>query len=381
MNRQWFWYPHLNLDAYLSALGTSLFDLRIKLGDTSSAIAVETDEPRLLDLLQAKRFRGLSTKSSVDEAIPRLTYLHNTDPIKHREILTPTNILHGSRERTDVAFVPATSRVLFHRPSVQSMVKDKSLKDGTLGDFLLAYSFGLVKSLVNGLVSFAEPYGVGCHGAVFELDGKGVAVLGGTGSGKSTHALHFLLSNQSALLITDDWSLVHHREPDFIATALEQQFFARRAQIEELLKYHPNAVKAEERMTLVDSGSRIDLDLRSILGQNRFAKQIRLDVLVCIIKTRDGKTEAREMAEAEFINFAITNSPHIPFHSTNTEHYEDVKALAGKELYSSMVKRVARDTRFWQKAHKRLPVYSVSYSDSTPESTVQTLITRLVEAV
>jgi hypothetical protein len=381
MNRQWFWYPHLNIDAYLNTLGPTLFDLCIKLNDTSSAIAVETDEPRLLDLLRAKRFRDFSTSSPFDEKIPRLTYLHNTHPIKHGDILTPGNILHGSRKRTDISFVPLTSRVLFHKPSVQSMVKDKNLKDSALADFLLAYSFGLVKSLVNGLVSFAEPNGVGCHGAVFELDGKGVALLGGTGSGKSTHALHFLLSNESSILITDDWSIVHYQESDFIATALEQQFFARRAQIEELLKYHPHAIQIEERRTLVDSGSRIDLDLRSILGQNRFAKQIRLDVVVCIIKTRDGKPEAREMEEAEFINFAIMTSPHIPFHSTNTEHYEDIKTLAGRELYSSMVKRVARDTRFWQKAYERLPIYSVSYSDSTPESMVQTLITQVVEAV
>jgi serine kinase of HPr protein (carbohydrate metabolism regulator) len=260
------------------------------------------------------------------------------------------------------------------------MAKDGDLEDNALAEFLLGYSFGLAKSLINGLISFAEPDGVGCHGAVFELDGKGVALLGATGSGKSTHALHFLLSDESAILVTDDWSIVHYRDPDFVATALEKQFFARRTQIEELLKYHPQAIHADERVTLVDGGSRIDLDLRSVLGQNRFAKQIGIDVCVCITKTHNGETEVREMKESEFVASAISNSPHIPFHSTNTEHYEEIKARAGQDLYSTMENCVDSDTRFWRRVYERLPVYSVSYSESTPESTVQTLIQQVVEA-
>ena len=380
MNRQWFWYPHPSLESYLRALHPPLYNICIRPENSSIPIVVETDEPRLLDLLLAKRFHNLLTPAS-NNNIPRLTYLHNGFPIEHEEIVTPDNLLHGSRDRTDVAFIPQTSRVLLHRPTVESMVKNINLTEEALSNFLIAYSFGLMKSLINGLASFAEHESVGCHGAVFKVDGKGVALLGATGAGKSTHALRFLLSNESAILITDDWSIVHYHEANFTAVALEQQFFARRAQIEELLSHYPKAIGPQERLNLVEYGPRIDLDLRSLLGQSRFAEQTKLDVLVCITRDFDGKTEIRKIGKDEFINHAIRTSPHIPFHSTNTGHYIQVKEKAGDELYATMLLSLDNETQFWGNVYDLLPVYLVSYLDSSPEATVQGLIAQAVRSV
>lgn len=382
MNRQWFWYPHPDLEGYLSDLDPSLLELRIKLDNSSTAIDIQTDDPFLLDLLSTKYYRDSASQLPIIEPIPRLTYLHNTAPIKHSRILTPDNILQGSRERTDIAFVPLTNRVLFHRPALESIVRDKKAQNNSLREFLLAYSSGLVKSLVTGLASFVEPNAVGCHAAVLELNGKGVALVGATGSGKSTYALRFLLAQDSAILITDDWCLVRPRQLDFISTALERHFFARKSQIDKLIEHYPNALQADvRRINQIDADSRVDLDLSSIFGNDRFVDHTKLDVLVCITRTPSGQTGARRMEESEFITRVITDSPHIPFHSISPKHYEVVMSLTGHELYSIMLKSVEDEIQFWRTVYQRLPVFSVYYSDSTSESTVQALIMQIVEAL
>jgi hypothetical protein len=380
MNRQWFWYPHRNLDAYLRDLNRSTSYVRVQVENTFGPIIVETDEPRLLDMLLTQRFRSVANNPNLNDNSPRLTYLHHTNPVSHRDILTSDKILKGSRGHTDVAFVPNNSSILLHRPSLESMVRNAKLSEAELTDFLISYSFGLIKSLVNGLTSFVEAGNVGCHGAIFELDGRGVALLGATGSGKSTHALRFLLSNESAILITDDWSIIRCQELSFEAVALERQFFARRAQIEELLKHYPNATQIKALLEASDRNSRIDLDLRSVLGTNRFAKQTKLDVVLCITKKPHGKAEIKKMGKTEFLTHAITSSPHIPFHSTTNDHYKEVQEQAGQELHDIMVNRVREDSQFWQALYDRLPVYKVCYTDSTAEPEVQALIAQLVRA-
>jgi len=144
--------------------------------------------------------------------------------------------------------------------------------------------YGWIKSIALGLCGdiLEDEHGISSiHGACVDIGGRGLAIVGVSGAGKTTQT-YGLLRNPHARIISDDWFFARVFGPEILAYGSERNFYIRQ-DLSSIWKEFDGLVAANE----YDAEGRAVADIRWIVGKGRLLPLTTLVTL--IILHRDPK--------------------------------------------------------------------------------------------
>ncbi len=139
--------------------------------------------------------------------------------------------------------------------------------------------YGWIKSLVLSVAGDIledehEVYSV--HGACLEVKGKGVCIMGGSGTGKTTHT-YGLLRSPIVRVVSDDWFFARIFKPDVLAYGSEKNFYIR-ADLAKVWPEFSGLIKGVE----FDNKGRAVVDLRWVIGKGRIIPFATLKTMIIL---------------------------------------------------------------------------------------------------
>lgn len=172
--------------------------------------------------------------------------------------------------------------------------------------------YGWVKSIALALVSdFFEDYAslqrrYSIHGALVDFSGRGMALIGPSGTGKTT--LTYGLLSGAGNYLADDWFFVRFMGGDAVAYASEKNSYVR----EDLARSWPEFGKRLRHVRL-DGRRRGIADMKLVLGEGRIRDESVLRAVVLL--KRDGKDPValRKLRAEEALDYLGRNdfcNPH-----------------------------------------------------------------------
>ncbi|NYT01267.1 MAG: aldolase [Methanosarcinales archaeon] len=189
--------------------------------------------------------------------------------------------------------------------------------------------YGWVKSLalsVAGDVLEDEHSIYSVHGACLDVEGRGLAILGGSGAGKTTHT-YGLLRDLRVRVVSDDWFFCRVYGRDILAFGSEKNFYIR----SELAGIWKEFAWLVERSRM-DAQGRGVIDLRWAVGKGRILPLTTLYTLI-ILKRDDQDREAlRRLEPAEALRLLEEGGYFNPHLLVKTEFKHRLRNLFFLEL-------------------------------------------------
>ena len=171
--------------------------------------------------------------------------------------------------------------------------------------------YGYVKSIALGVAGdiFEEEHDIhSVHGAVLDIDGKGVSIIAPSGTGKTTHAFG-LLQLEKARLISDDWYFVRIFGDDAIATSSEKNCYIR----DDLGKIWPQFKNLLEKVKM-DKEKRAVADVRWIVGKGHVRESTAISKVILLKRDEKDEKVVRRLSTDDALEYLIGNSffnPHL----------------------------------------------------------------------
>ncbi|MEM2908845.1 MAG: hypothetical protein QW590_01830 [Candidatus Bilamarchaeaceae archaeon] len=209
--------------------------------------------------------------------------------------------------------------------------------------------YGWIKSIALALVAdFMEDFTsehrrYSIHGSFVDKDGRGLAIVGTPGSGKTT-LTYGLLLDKSFNFLTDDWFFVRLTDKKVAVFSSEKNSYVRR----DLAKNWPQ-LNSRLRALHLDSNERAIVDVRKLFGNQRIKKESTLRLLV-ILTRENGKPLLRRLTRKEALNFMINNDFCNPHQLIRTKA------------------RMAQRKKFFDELFSRVPVYLLNTIETPEES-------------
>ncbi|MBP2145821.1 hypothetical protein J2129_001275 [Methanofollis sp. W23] len=152
--------------------------------------------------------------------------------------------------------------------------------------FLLNVTYyGLVKSLALSVAGdvLEEEHGThSVHGACVDADGRGVALLGESGAGKTTQTYGLLLDPR-VRVVSDDWFFARVYGDEVFAYGSEKNFYIRADLAGAWPAFEDLVGKAD-----LDAEGRAVVDLRSVVGKGRVLPMTTLRTIVFLRRHEGG---------------------------------------------------------------------------------------------
>lgn len=171
--------------------------------------------------------------------------------------------------------------------------------------------YGWIKSIALGLCGdiFEDEHGI-CpvHGACVDIGGKGLAVVGTSGAGKTTQT-YGLLRDPHARIISDDFFFTRVFGPDVLAYGSERNFYIRQ-DLTTVWKEYNGLVAADE----FDADGRAVADIRWVVGKGRLLPLTTLTTIVILKRDTTDPRILSPLKKTEALQFFITNNffnPHL----------------------------------------------------------------------
>lgn len=145
------------------------------------------------------------------------------------------------------------------------------------------------------------------HGSLVEIDGQGIAMIGPSGVGKTTHSYGLLLGRGGAL-IADDWFFVELGE-EARAFASERRSYVRE-DIGEHWKEFSGLVEGAEK----DNAGRAIVDIGEALGVSRVKKETVLERVILLKRDGEDNSVKRQLTAREALEYLEANdfcNPHL----------------------------------------------------------------------
>jgi len=150
------------------------------------------------------------------------------------------------------------------------------------------------------------------HGALLDVNGKGVAILGPPGAGKTTTS-YGLLRYKGVKLVSDDWHFFNFpngkgkTNAKAIGYASEKSTYVR-ADVAKNWKEYQKYIKHAR----FDKDGRAVFDLRKVIGSNNVAKMTTIDTVILLKRDpREPVIEEASTAEAlEYLESIDYGNPH-----------------------------------------------------------------------
>lgn len=195
--------------------------------------------------------------------------------------------------------------------------------------------YGWVKSIALGLVAdffedfISEHKRYSIHGSFVDHSGRGIALIGPSGAGKTTLTYGLLLDKKNNFL-TDDWFFVRLLENDTLVFSSEKNSYIR----DDLAQNWPQ-FKAKLAGIAKDNKGRSIVDVRWMFGEGRLRSRSVLTGVVLL--TRDkSKPPFAKLSVKDALSFIVTHDFCNPHQLVRTKE----KLEERKQFFAELFKRV-----------------------------------------
>lgn len=155
-----------------------------------------------------------------------------TDKKEYQKLLLEKYNLEVIKER----------KLLLYYVSIEDKNKSKGYiyySDTEIVAFIFGYSFGYLKTVINGLVSLylREFDFFPIHGAIFSIDNKSVLIIGSSGAGKSYSLIQSLFKygqNRKVEILTDDWAFLQYKHNSLVAKSIDNSVSIEKKYLEQI---------------------------------------------------------------------------------------------------------------------------------------------------
>ncbi|HEX3002311.1 MAG TPA: aldolase [Methanoregula sp.] len=219
-------------------------------------------------------------------------------------------------------------------------------KTRTLFLFNVAY-YGWVKSLALSLAGdiLEEEHAIfSVHGALVDIAGRGLCLMGTSGAGKTTQT-YGLLKDPGTRIVSDDWFFSRVFGPEILSYGSEKNFYIRQ-DLETIWKEYGGIVRTDE----YDRNGRAVADIRWVIGKGRLLPMTTLHTMIVLKRDPNDRNTVASLNPDIAINLFTTNGFFNPHH-----------------LDSSPYKMALR-TRYFKDLLDRTTVYEVN-TTGTPAET------------
>jgi len=213
--------------------------------------------------------------------------------------------------------------------------------------------YGWIKSIALALVAdFMEDFTsehrrYSIHGSFVDAGGKGIAIIGTPGSGKTT-LTYGLLLDRNFNFLTDDWFFVRFMDNSIEVFSSEKNSYVR----DDLAEIWPQ-LKEKLRDVKSDSSKRAIVDVKRLFGADKVRKESTLSLIVILTREKD-REPMKKMSRKEALNFILKHdfcNPH--------------------QLIRSRA-RLAQRKKFFSELFGKVPVYLLNTIE-TPSKSLERL--------
>lgn len=209
--------------------------------------------------------------------------------------------------------------------------------------------YGWIKSIALALVAdFMEDFTsehrrYSIHGSFVEKEGRGIAIVGIPGSGKTTLTYGLLLDKKFNFL-TDDWFFVRFADNEIPVFSSEKNSYVR----SDLAKVWPQ-LKSKLTGLKMDNMDRTIIDVKKLFGGERVRKESTLSLFVILTREK-GKPPIKKLSKKEALDFMMRNdfcNPH--------------------QMVRSRI-RIEQRKKFFSELFEKIPVYLLNTIETPQES-------------
>jgi len=171
--------------------------------------------------------------------------------------------------------------------------------------------YGWVKSIALGLCGdiLEDEHGISSvHGACVDVGGKGLAIVGISGAGKTTQT-YGLLRDPHARIISDDWFFARVFGPEILAYGSERNFYIRQ-DLSAIWKEYDDLVATEE----YDADGRAVADIRWVVGKGRLLPLTTLSTIIILKRDATDPQVLCPLEKGEALDLFTGNgyfNPHL----------------------------------------------------------------------
>jgi hypothetical protein len=179
--------------------------------------------------------------------------------------------------------------------------------------------YGWVKSIALSLASdiLEDEHGIwSVHGACLDVRGRGICIIGGSGSGKTTHTYGLLRSPQ-VRVVSDDWFFARIFGNDILAYGSEKNFYVR-ADLSDIWKEYAWLMQRAD----LDEKARSVIDIRWIIGKGRILPLSTLELIIILKRDPHDTVKVKELESSQAKQIAKENSYFNP-HLLVVNHFKD----------------------------------------------------------
>jgi len=171
--------------------------------------------------------------------------------------------------------------------------------------------YGWIKSIALSVAGdiLEDEHGIySVHGACLDARGRGLGMLGGSGSGKTTHT-YGLLRNPQVRVVSDDWFFARVYGDSILAYGSEKNFYIR-ADLSDIWKEYSWLVEK----ALFDEKGRAVVDIRWVIGKGRILPITTLEKMIILKRDSEDSRIVKELEPLEALKILDDNSffnPHL----------------------------------------------------------------------
>jgi len=180
----------------------------------------------------------------------------------------------------------------------------------TLFLFNIGY-YGWIKSLALSLAGdiLEDEHAIfSIHGALVDIAGSGICLMGVSGAGKTTQT-YGLLRHPRTRIVSDDWFFCRVFGPEILSYSSEKNFYSRRDLVS-IWKELGGLVRDEE----YDRDDRAVADLRWVIGKGRLLPMTTLKTVILLRRDPSDRNTVQSLNPESALEFLTRNSffnPHL----------------------------------------------------------------------
>jgi len=171
--------------------------------------------------------------------------------------------------------------------------------------------YGWIKSFALSLAGdiLEDEHGIwSVHGACLDVRGRGICIIGGPGSGKTTHT-YGLLRNPQVRVVSDDWFFARIYGDDILAYGSEKNFYVR-SDLSDIWKEYAWLMQKAH----LDEKARSVIDIRWIIGKGRILPLSTLELIIILKRDLHNGAEVQELESSQAKEIVKENryfNPHL----------------------------------------------------------------------
>jgi hypothetical protein len=215
------------------------------------------------------------------------------------------------------------------------------VKNCTYYGWIKSIALALVADFFEDFTSEHRRYSI--HGSFVDIGGRGIAIIGPPGSGKTT-LTYGLLLDKHANFITDDWFFVRFMGEDVIVFSSEKNSYIR----DDLAQVWPEFSKKLIGIKKDEYGRSV-VDVKRIFGEEKIRERSIIDRIV-LLKRKKGDNVFEQLNTRDALNYMLQNdfcNPH--------------------QLIRNKRKMAVRK-EFFRELFEKIPVYLLNTIETPAES-------------